>query len=301
MAFWRKNTDASERPANRNAWFWIPSLYFAEGIPYVVVMLVSVIMYKRMGVSNTDIALYTSWLYLPWVIKPLWSPVVDILRTKRFWIVTMQLIVGAALGGVALTIPLPAFFKYTLAFFWLMAFSSATHDIAADGFYMLGLNEHDQAWFVGVRSTFYRAAMITGQGLLIILAGYIESHSGLPPVNIYVHSQPAATVSTSLPDTTIQSSTSGPLRILATSDTLTITTNQVSGETADSLRIWARSYNLRHGFYHEEGKAVKTQAGMPSEPRMISWWESAIVQPIGTFIKSHFGKKREPEFSQTCR
>jgi PAT family beta-lactamase induction signal transducer AmpG len=154
-------------------WSWIPSLYFAEGIPYVVVMTVSVIMYKRLGISNTDIALYTSWLYLPWVIKPFWSPIVDLFKTKRWWIIIMQLFIGAGLGGVALTIPAPGFFKLTLAFFWLLAFSSATHDIAADGFYMLGLNEHKQAYFIGIRSTFYRLAMITGQGLLIILAGFI--------------------------------------------------------------------------------------------------------------------------------
>ncbi len=146
----------------RSPWFWIPSLYFAEGLPYVVVMTVSVIMYKRLGVSNTEIALYTSWLYLPWVIKPLWSPLVDILKTKRYWIIAMQLLVGAGLAGVALTLPLDDFLRYSLAFLWLLAFSSATHDIAADGFYMLGLSQHRQAWFVGVRSTFYRLAMITG-------------------------------------------------------------------------------------------------------------------------------------------
>jgi PAT family beta-lactamase induction signal transducer AmpG len=103
-----------KRQSKRNPWLWVPSLYYAEGIPYVVVMTVSVIMYKRLGISNTDIALYTSWLYLPWVIKPLWSPVVDVLKTKRFWIVVMQLIIGAGLGGVALTIPAPNFFKYSI-------------------------------------------------------------------------------------------------------------------------------------------------------------------------------------------
>ena len=174
----------------RSGWWWIPSLYYAEGIPYIVVMTVSVIMYKKMGISNTEIALYTSWLYLPWVIKPFWSPIVDMLRTKRFWIITMQLLIGAGLGGIALTIQVPDFFRYTLLFFWLLAFSSATHDIAADGFYMLGLSQHDQAWFVGVLSTFYRFAMITGQGLLIILAGYIESSWGLEPVSINVTVDP---------------------------------------------------------------------------------------------------------------
>jgi len=163
---------------SRSPWLWIPSLYFAEGIPYVVVMTVSVIMYKGMGVSNTEIALYTSWLYLPWVIKPLWSPLVDILKTKRSWIVAMQLLVGAGLAGVALTLPSDNFLRYSLAFLWLLAFSSATHDIAADGFYMLGLSQHRQAWFVGVRSTFYRMAMIFGQGILVMLAGAIEKATG---------------------------------------------------------------------------------------------------------------------------
>jgi PAT family beta-lactamase induction signal transducer AmpG len=166
-----------KKATTRNAWAWIPSLYFAEGLPYVVVMTVSVIMYKRLGLSNTDIALYTSWLYLPWVIKPIWSPLVDNLKTKRFWIISMQLLVGAGLAGVAFTLPASNFVQYSLAFLWLMAFSSATHDIAADGFYMLGLSEHKQAFFVGIRNTFYRFAMLAGQGPLVILAGYLESHS----------------------------------------------------------------------------------------------------------------------------
>ncbi len=160
---------------NINPWIWVPSLYLAEGVPYIMAMTVSVILYKRLGVSNTDIALYTSWLYLPWVIKPLWSPFVDMFRTKRFWIVAMQLIVGASFAGVALTIPAPAFFRYTLAFFWIMAFSSATHDIAADGFYMLGLEEHQQSAFIGVRTIFYRIAVIAAKGILVVFAGNLET------------------------------------------------------------------------------------------------------------------------------
>ncbi len=158
-------------------WAWIPSLYFAQGLPYVAVMTISVILYKRLGISNTDIALYTSWLYLPWVIKPFWSPFVDLLKTKRWWIISMQMLVGAGLATIAFTIPASHFFQITLAIFWLIAFSSATHDIAADGFYMLALNSHDQAMYVGIRSTFYRVATIAGQGLLVILAGWLESIS----------------------------------------------------------------------------------------------------------------------------
>jgi MFS transporter, PAT family, beta-lactamase induction signal transducer AmpG len=162
----------------RNPWLWVPSLYFTEGLPYVVVMMVTTTMYKRLEVSNAEIALYTSWLYLPWVIKPFWSPVVDLLKTKRFWIIIMQFFIGVGLAGVALTLPTEKFFQYTLAFFWLMAFSSATHDIAADGFYMLGLKQHEQAYFVGIRSTFYRLAMFSGQGIFVIIAGQLEKSTG---------------------------------------------------------------------------------------------------------------------------
>ena len=162
-------------------WAWIPTLYFAQGLPYIAVMTISLIMYKRMGISNTDVAFYTGWLNLPWVIKPLWSPFIDLIKTKRWWITWMQLLIGAGLAGIAFTIPTDYFFQFTLAVFWLMAFSSATHDIAADGFYMLGLSSHQQALFVGIRSTFYRIATIAGQGLLIMLAGHLETSTGNIP------------------------------------------------------------------------------------------------------------------------
>ena len=160
---------------NSSPWAWIPTLYFAQGLPYVAVMTISVIMYKRLGISNAELAFYTGWLNLPWVIKPLWSPFIDLIKTKRWWVTWMQLLIGAGLAGIAFTIPTDYFFQLTLAVFWLLAFSSATHDIAADGFYMLGLSSHEQALFVGIRSTFYRIATIAGQGLLIMLAGHLES------------------------------------------------------------------------------------------------------------------------------
>lgn len=164
-----------------SVWSWLPSLYFAEGIPYVIVMNLSVIMYKRLGLSNTDIAFYTGWLYLPWVIKPLWSPFVDLLKTKRWWIVSMQLLIGSGLAGVAFTLPAPFYLQVSLVLFWLMAFGSATHDIAADGFYMLALDEREQSFFVGIRNTFYRLATIFGQGALVVAAGYLERTTGNIP------------------------------------------------------------------------------------------------------------------------
>jgi PAT family beta-lactamase induction signal transducer AmpG len=186
----------------RSPWAWIPTLYFAEALPYVAVMTISVMMYKRLGISNTDIALYTGWLYLPWVIKPFWSPFVDIIKTKRWWILTMQCVLAIGLAGVAFCIPTSFFFQLTLAFFWIVGFTSATHDIAADGFYMHALDEHDQSLFVGIRSTFYRVATLVGQGLLVIIAGLIETNTGLAPAKLQINADPsyATTKFIALPD-----------------------------------------------------------------------------------------------------
>ena len=273
-----------------NPWAWIPTLYFAEGIPYVMVMIVSVIMYKRLGISNTEIALYTSWLYLPWVIKPLWSPLVDILKTKRFWIITMQLLIGAGLAGVALTIPASSFFQLTLAFFWLLAFSSATHDIAADGFYMLGLSKHDQAWFVGIRSTFYRLAMITGQGLLIIMAGFIESSTGLPNVDIQVQAQSSAMVTEALnPESIVVTKQEGPLRLLASSETVAIDVAKRSPKKVDAILETARAWNRAQGFYAADEATTATEAG-EAPP---SWWQRNVVQKVEATIIDWFGPEQQ--------
>lgn len=163
---------------SRNPWSWIPTLYFAEGIPYVMVMSVSVIMYKKLGISNTDIAFFTSLLYFPWFLKFAWGPFVDMFKTKRFWTVTMQAMIALTLFGIAAGLPTNYFWQLTLIIFSLMAFSSATHDIAADGYYMLSLDQKTQAAFVGVRSTFYRIATIVGSGLLVVIAGQLEDKIG---------------------------------------------------------------------------------------------------------------------------
>lgn len=170
---------------NRNPWLWVPTLYFAEGVPYFIVNNISVVMFKNMGMPNGMLALYTSLLYLPWVIKPLWSPFVDIIKSKRWWILSMQILMSVAMlalpfvlpqGDGALFTSSPLFY-ITLVIFWITAFASATHDIAADGFYMLGLTSNKQAEFVGIRSTFYRLSSIFGQGVLVALAGLIDRNT----------------------------------------------------------------------------------------------------------------------------
>lgn len=267
------NTDNTGQPGKSNVWKWLPTLYFAEGIPYVIVMTLSVIFYKRMGISNAEIALYTSWLYLPWVIKPLWSPIVDILKTKRIWIIIMQLCIGAGLAGVALMIPVPDFFKFTLVFFWLLAFSSATHDIAADGFYMLALTKHEQTFFVGIRSTFYRIAMLTGQGLLVILAGYFEAKTGLPEVGVRVETVMESMQTPEFKPADIEIFHDPSNLYFFTDDTIHISTEGLDTEVAGSIIRMADAWNIRHGFY-PEGERKEVEGEPPG------WWSRKVSGPL---------------------
>ncbi|MFM2293329.1 MAG: hypothetical protein RIS29_3142, partial [Bacteroidota bacterium] len=269
---------------SKSPWAWIPTLYFAEGIPYVVAMTVAVIMYKRLNISNTDIALYTSWLYLPWVIKPFWSPFVDLIKTKRWWIVTMQLLIGAGLAGVAFLIPTPFFFQATLAVLWLIAFSSATHDIAADGFYMLGLDDSQQSFFVGIRSTFYRLAMITGQGLLIILAGSLESSTGLEPLKFEVHTTEAKTNQTLSPFATNTSAKEMTFQVFP--EVLSLNTSCISADSLKSINDFASKQNELNGFVKKEVQPIAVQDNSES------WWSKYVSNPLGTYLEKHFGAKQ---------
>ena len=277
---------------NRSPWSWIPSLYFAQGIPYVVAMTVAVVMYKRLGISNADIALYTSWLYLPWVIKPFWSPFVDIIRTKRWWIVTMQLLIGAGFAAVAFLLPLPHFFQSTLAVLWLIAFSSATHDIAADGFYMLALDSGEQSFFVGIRSTFYRLAMIAGQGLLIIVAGALETATGTEPVHLHVSVTPGVELSDAR---TVVPQPLGPsgdeISLALFPERIYMPDELIPADSLDALRRFVERSNVENGFVPEV--AVRT-AGLPSEE---SWWERTVSAPLKRSLQSAFGVEKKEDVS----
>ncbi|WP_418262768.1 MFS transporter [Flavobacterium faecale] len=163
---------------NNKPWYWIPVLNFASGLPYAIVISVSVIMYKNLGINNEDIGVYTSLLYLPWVIKPLWSPFIDLYSTKRKWFIAMQSLISIAFLIVGFTLPMNHFFMISLAFFWMAAFASASNDVASDGFYMIALEKDQQSFFLGIRSTFYRLSMLTGNGLIVIIGGYLEQLYG---------------------------------------------------------------------------------------------------------------------------
>ncbi len=177
------------KATKRNPWAWIPTLYFAQGIPFIFINMVTMVLFTQLGMSKADATLYTGWLYLPWVIKPFWGPIVDILKTKRWWTVMMQLCVAVGLGLIAFTLPMPDAaaikeglpvnaFMICLFFYFVTAFCSATHDIASDGFYMIALDTNEQSLFVGIRSTFYRCASVFGQGGLVIIAGLLETATG---------------------------------------------------------------------------------------------------------------------------
>ena len=223
---------------NRSGWWWVPSLYYIEGIPYNIAMVVSVVMFKTMGIPNNTIAFWTSLLYLPWSIKPLWSPFIDVISTKRAWILWMQLLLGMAFIAIAFTIKLPWFFSITLFILWIIAFASASHDIAADGFYMLGLNEHQQAFYVGIRSTFYRIATIMALGLVVMFAGYVESKTGLNPKTVEVEVGRYIRLNPSInPDSILITQQPGMPRILIFPQKVKIALNQISEKDSANVYI----------------------------------------------------------------
>lgn len=240
-----------------NPWAWISTLYFAEALPYVAVMTIAVIMYKRLGISNTDIALYTGWLYLPWVIKPFWSPFVDLFKTKRWWTITMQWIIAIAFALLAFAIPTPFFFQLTLAVFWVIGFTSATHDIAADGYYMHALDDHQQSFYVGIRSTFYRIATVAGQGLLVILAGVIEMNSGLEPAQLQVN---ATQQTITIKDITEQQS--GQRFLFTTAE----------ADSTLSMIDYVKQQNEANGFVEKEQPQQQAAAQVTEEESTFTKW-----------------------------
>ena len=279
----------------RSPWAWIPTLYFAQGLPYVAVMTITVIMYKRLGMSNTDIALYTGWLGLPWVIKPFWSPFVDMIRTKRWWTLIMQWVVAIALAAIAFTIPTAWWVQLTLAIFMLMGFASATHDIAADGFYMLALTEHEQSLYVGIRSTFYRIATVMGQGILVILAGLIEMNSGLEPLNIEVSADPAQpAMEWTVPsfDGVEMQPTSEP-EFVATSSSVTMPVaapDAVNGvpyaDYTAAVKDSISMMNIANGFYAKVDEKEAEKKAENKDSAFRAW------------LRAHFGEKRDAQASK---
>lgn len=246
--------------ASRSPWWWVPSLYFAEGVPYVVVMTVAVIMFKRLGVGNAEIALYTSWLYLPYAIKPLWSPLVQRIGTRRGWVVAMQILIAAGLACTALSIPLDSFLRWSLVALATVAVSSATHDVAADGFYLLALSSHQQAWFVGIRSTAYRMAMIAGQGLLVMLAGVLETSTGLPAVELLIRATDRSAFEIEFEPSQFSLRESSPLRVVAAAENYDLSFRGCSAAENQALVNSVRAWNVEHNFYKAPSTVAEKDA-----------------------------------------
>jgi PAT family beta-lactamase induction signal transducer AmpG len=267
----------SDAPTSRGPWSWVPTLYFAEGVPYVVVMTVAVIMFKRLGVGNAQIALYTSWLYLPYAIKPLWSPLVQRVGTRRGWVVVMELFVAAGLACAGLSIPLASFLRWSLVALAATAISSATHDIAADGFYLLALSPHEQAWFVGIRSTAYRMAMIAGQGLLVMLAGTLESSTGLPTAEVTIRaSDRAPTSGPFLPQEFKSTEESETQRVVPQHSTYEISFRGRSKAEVDALKKAVRDWNVSNAFY-----AAPEATAQSDKPDWVLKLESFVRRSFG--------------------
>lgn len=242
-----KKTIFKEKP-----WKWVPTLYFTEGLIYSLVVFLSVLMYKRMGMSNTEIALYTSWLYLPWVLKPFWAPLVDALRTKRYWILILQVCIAVGLAGIGITIPFPEYFQFSIIFFWLLAFVGSTHEVAADGFYLLGLRESKQSLFIGIRSTFFRVALIIGQGIIIVLAGQLENTISVSSAEFKVVANPKKFFEETIKvDSTKAKELSGMLRIIAKPSYVEISTRPKTKGQVGFYKNFAKSFNIMNGFTKE--------------------------------------------------
>lgn len=266
----------------RNPWLWIPTLYIAEGLPYVAVTTISVIVYKRLGISNTDIALYTGWLYLPWVIKPFWSPFVDLIKSKRWWTVMMQALMAVAFACIAFSLPSSLFFQLSMAAFWLVAFTSATHDIAADGYYMHALSDYEQSLYVGIRSTFYRIATVTGQGVLVIIAGLIEMNTGLSPAIMRIDASPKEVVMTDVSEVNIEEQH--------------FVFHKVERlDSSVSLLDYAKQQNVLGGFVEPEEK--KEEVEIVTEESVFTKWGSAFTK----WVHDTFGEDLRPSVVQYDR
>jgi MFS transporter, PAT family, beta-lactamase induction signal transducer AmpG len=271
--------------ASHHPWRWVPSLYFAQGIPYVVVTGVSVVMLKRLGLENAQIAFYTSLLGLPWVLKPVWSPLVQRFGTRRGWTVLMQLLVGAGLAVAALSLPTVDWVSYVLAAFAFVAIASATHDVAADGFYMLALSSHEQAWFVGIRSTAFRLAMVVGSGMLVMLAGNLESNTGLPTVRVHASGADRALDAIPFDPARIAVTDSSVQAVEVISDAIDLSLRDRDVADVDALRLQVRRWNVEHGFYVA---SLDELSGKPKDEKPRTGFIAALEE----FIRARFGPRK---------
>ncbi len=251
----------------RSPWQWIPTLYLSEGFPYFLAVAFSAVMYRHFGVSNSDIAFFTGLIYLPWILRPLWSPFVDIYGSKRKWIYSMQLVIGICLAGIALLIPLPDFFNFSILLWFIIAFASATLETAVDGFYISALtNNSPRSFFVGVRSVFYRISFFAAQGLIIVFSGYLEIFFSVEPTEFKITADPNKYFSEEIHIDSFKYKTfPGQLRIIASKNDVKIGSELKTAEDVFSYREYVRNFNNINGFVDEFSRQNKYPV-LPREP-----------------------------------
>ncbi len=272
----------------RSPWQWIPTLYLSEGFPYFLAVTFSIVMYRHFGVSNSDIAFFTGLIYLPWILRPLWSPFVDIYGSKRKWIYSLQLIISICLAGIAFLIPLPDFFHFSMVLWFIIAFASATLETAVDGFYISALTNSPRSFFVGIRSVFYRISFFAAQGLIIVLSGYLEIFFTVGPTEFRITADPNKYFSEEVNiDSFKYKSFPGQLRIVASKKDIKIGSELKTAEDVFSYREYVRNFNKVNGFVNE----FPQQNKYPQLPR----------EPVGNIgiVGLHLSKQppKEKEYS----
>jgi len=228
---------------------WVPSLYFAMGLPFVVLNMVSAVLFKDLGVTDAQIAFWTSLIMWPWTIKFLWSPLLELHRTKRFWVVATQLASGLLFGLAALALHLPSFFAVTVALFAVIAFSGATHDIAADGVYMAELSPAGQARYIGVQGAFYNLAKLVATGGLVWCAGWLFERFAAAGSPVLAASRAAWTAVLAALGVIMLAAGLWHMRILPSGGG--VTKSSASGGTQGSLReVVASFFSKKHIWYY---------------------------------------------------
>lgn len=269
----------NHKEKNFSGWLWIPTLYVSEALAFIIITSVSVIMYQKLEVTNSEIIYYTSLLYLPWLIKPFWSPLIDAIGTKRSWILFSQFLLSISFAVIAFLIQLPDFFQFTIIAFWIVSFIAATFDIAVDGFYLVALKESQQSFFIGLRNSFFKLALISTATLIILFSNQIEKIFSVAPAEFKIVANPDKFFEATIKVDSLQiKEQKGPLRLISSTSYLEISTKPKTKDQVIFYKNFARNMNIMNGF-------VNQSVLEPDTSRL-----NDLVGNIG-LIKFHLSKK----------
>ncbi|MCX7875265.1 MAG: MFS transporter [Melioribacteraceae bacterium] len=241
-----------EEKKSKSGWLWIPTLYISESIAFIIITVISVLMYQNLGVNYSDSILYTSFLYIPWLIKPLWSPLIDVIGSKRSWILFTQFLIAVLFAITGLLIQLPDFFQFTIIVFWLLAFIAATQDVAIDGFYIVALKDSNQSLFIGLRNSFYKIALVGTTTIILLVSNQVEKLLSVAPVEFKVVANPNKFFEESIKvDSLNVKEQAGPLKLISNTNYLEISTKPKSKDQVVFYTNFARNMNMMNGFINQ--------------------------------------------------